>query len=90
MRCPEMRAGLEDVKGGEEMIERTYGELIQRTMEIFKDEWDKQAEQKGMIKEKKDMALRMLKSNKYPISEIATIVDLPQKEVEKMASKLGL
>ena len=90
MRCPEMRAGLEDVKGGEEMIERTYGELIQRTMEIFKDEWDKQAEQKGVIKDKRNIAMRMLKSNKYPISEIATIVDLPQKEVEKMASKLGL
>ncbi len=91
MRSPMMRAALYRVKGDEMMMRNTYGMLYRIETENLEKGIRKGMEKgrkEGRAREKKQIAMKMLRKKSYAISEVAELTDIPIEEVEKLAGSI--
>lgn len=51
------------------------------------EDFGREEREEGKIEAKKELALRMLKSGKYPIEDVAELVDLSVEELQKLKTE---
>ena len=88
IRNPELREGLERVKGSADMSRR-QNNIVNEMIQEWVNEGIAEGEKKGEAK-KQNLIIRNMLSANYPIKEIAAITDLSVDDVNRIAATLNL
>ena len=87
IRNPELREGLERVKGSADMSRR-QNNIVNEMIQEWVNEGIAEGEKKGEAK-KQNLIIRNMLSANYPIKEIAAITDLSVDEINEIAALLN-